>query len=207
MKLTLEQRIARGVLLAFVMASTLSVSAQSASEILLEIDPTNLAAVTITSTDNHSLIDDSSADGIAGIWLQGLFSTGGTVPSLSSSSNLTPAGNTVPYNQLYNDFFGVDVTDFGIYSNSSDFQNFQTTAAAFTGSLAADFSSSTSVFSSAGTTGEIRAGDSQNGSDALIGYYQIVPEPTSLSILACAGIMITRRRRDCLHHRVADRDI
>ena len=188
------------------MASTLSVSAQSANEILLEIDPTNLSTVTITSTGNHSLINDSSADGTAGIWLQGVFSTGG-VASAPTSSTLTPAGNTGPYDQIYNDFFGIDVTDLGFYRNSSEVQNFQTTAPAFTGSMTADFSTSTFLSSSVGTTGEIRVGDTTTGSNALIGYYKIVPEPTSLSILAGAGLLIARRRRGCLHQPAADRDI
>lgn len=196
MKSALKKCSARVFAPALMMTSTLSVSAQSADQILLEIDITDLSAVKITSTGNFSIINDDSSTVTDGVWLQGVFSTGGTATYTASSSTLMPAGSTDIYAEVYNDYKPlITVDDWGIYGSSAQPQDFQTNTAAFIGSLTADFSSSSSVFSTAGTTGEIYVGDGNNGSNAVIGYYQIVPEPTSITILAGAGLLILRRRR------------
>jgi hypothetical protein len=166
---------------------------------LIEVNVSNPAAVTFTATGNHSLINDSTATGVDGVDLLAFFSDMGFGLG-SVSGNLTPpTQDGIAYFTWYTDSYssgGTSYNDLNLYSNEGHPQNFSTGAPAFTGTGTADLSAYTAFLPSLGASGNIAAGSFGQGSMAVIGQWQVTPEPATLSLLAVGGLAaIIRRKR------------
>ncbi|MEM6394185.1 MAG: hypothetical protein AAF797_15575 [Planctomycetota bacterium] len=167
---------------------------------VIEINPTNPSAVTFTATDTRALINDSSANTFGGVSLIGLFAQGFVVDSAPVSGTLTPSGAGVTYNFANGGVDPVGATSLNLSSTTFDFndpginaQAFASDQAPFTGSATLDLTGA--IFGPIGTTGDIVVGNGNSGSGAVIGQFEIVPEPASLTLLAAAGLLLTQRRR------------
>ena len=169
------------------------------TRVLIEVNVSNPSAATFTATGNYSLIDDSTAEGIVGVDLLAFFS--GMGAGLEDvSGNLTPPNqNGFAYNCWFSDYYSSTYpicNDLNLFNNRDDLQTFSTGAPAFTGAGTTDLSAYAAFLPSPGTTGDIAAGSFGDGSMAVIGQWQVTPEPATLVMLAMGGaVMLIRRRR------------
>jgi hypothetical protein len=166
------------------------------ASILIVIDISNPSAVTFTTTEAVPLINDSSTSTAHGVSLMGLFSSAFAVSDQPLVGDLTPAGSSVSFEWLLNNFEGITGFDLNLYSNSSDSQVFSTGTPAFSGSgVSVNLDGATFA-----TSGNIIVGDTLQGSGDIIGQWAVVPEPSSSAILTglAAGVMLFVRRRQRL---------
>jgi len=132
---------------------------------------------------------------LAGYFTSAVGTTGSPI-----SGTLTPAGTTAAYNNWFTDDLSTSNVDVNLYVNSSvQLQNFSTSSPAFSGSATIDLSSFLAELPATGTIGPIYSGYSRDAG-VVIGYWQVVPEPSSLaqlvlSGLALSGILAWRTRR------------
>ncbi len=195
--------ILRGTLLSllFLAFQSTALRADPVDRILLTINVTDLTSVVFSATGEFSLINDSSSVSADGITLRGVFSLPSS--SLSSgfaSSSLRPSGTTQAYDFFSINFASVTGYDVNFYFGGvgvPQTQTFQTNAAAFSGASTGNFN--TQTFVPVGTTGDIIVGDTVGGSGATIGQWEVVPEPSTVSLLflgtAGTAAWLIRRRR------------
>lgn len=171
------------------------------SSFLLKVDTSNPSAVTITATGEYPTAEDSGTTTFDGVTLLEFFTSeeplGG--PSPLSTSNLEPAPGGVSYTLWTLDDHtpatpstGVDLNLFE--DKSSAQQIFTLSNPAFTGTATLNLSGYS--LPSPGKTGNILAGWSGT-SGAIIGEYQVVPEPHALPLAAGLALMVfvlVRRR-------------
>lgn len=181
-------------------ASLLTFAGSTASgAILLQVDPSNPSAVSFAAIPNFAQNPDSSGNTAGGIVLEDIFAADAqiTISLTLNSSNLTPAGAGVEFTDYSNQSPGVGGdTNLNLWRSPgvSQGMDFTTNSPALSGSATADLSAQT--LQPAGTTGDIFVLYSNGTRGAVIGQYQIVPEPgTSVLCLgSLAGLLILRRR-------------
>ena len=193
--------------------------AYSHAAVVVTIDLTNPSAAVISSVANNSLLTvNARVHFPGGISFRNFFTD---FVSIDIQSPLAISGNwrarfanPYSYNQMvtFNDLgnAGAPGTDLNIYNGLAPdhiFQWFNTSAAPFTGSSTVDLFSFLPNLPALGATGDIVVGMGSNtesfqypdpGQDGgvLIGRWQIVPEPSAISLLAVGlGIVLRRRRR------------
>jgi hypothetical protein len=182
-----------------------------AQDILLLINDSNPAAVTITATANNATVINSNTTLYDGSELLGFFTTAlpGNYESALSSGTLTPSGNdTLPYESYYVDDYSGGNVDLNLYyygsgpsdPNENIPQQFSTLLSAYTGTATADLSNESLFLPAAGAQGNVLSGWSGNVG-AVIGQWQVVPEPANagltvgLGALAVVFVGLATRRR------------
>ena len=173
----------------------------SQAAVVLTIDISNPSAVVVTAVANNAQVAGTlPVDYYGGISLQDFFT--GTV-DLTAGVSITGTwigqGTVNRYNELVSFTYGspdiVPGTDLSIYHNvvdSEQNQNFVTTAPPFTGTGTFSLAGVTSL-PALGITGNVRIGF--NGEDNILGQYLVIPEPTSMALLATSALLLARRRR------------
>ncbi|NLH74863.1 MAG: hypothetical protein GX456_17575 [Verrucomicrobia bacterium] len=169
------------------------------SSFLLKVDTSNPSAVTITATREYPTAEDSGTTTYDGVTLLEFFTSEeplGNFYNLSPST-LQPALSGVTYTLWTVDNYSGTAVDLNLHENDSgepQKQIFTLSNPAFTGTAALDLSGYS--LPSPGKTGNILAGFSANAG-AIIGEYQVVPEPHALPLAAGLALMVfvlVRRR-------------
>ncbi len=171
-----------------------------APTVLIEVDITDPTNVVLSATGEASLINDSASTANTGTTLLDLFTADFNIP-FTPETALTgdlAGGGVLPYSSGLNDFGTLTDRDLNIYRGNllpdfGAFQIFDTMTAAFSGSSTVDLSGAS--LPALGTIGDIIAGDTDTGSDVVIGQWRIVPAPGAAGLLAAAGLVGVRRRR------------
>lgn len=185
----------------------------SGAAVLLVVDVSNPAAVTITATGGLPSANDP---GPAGTWtfdgatLLEFFTAdagGDAGGAFASGSDLKPTASINAYNGWITDFFstgGVDGTgeffDLNLYYSEfvEDPQDFDTAQRAFSGAATVNLSALSALLPAAGATGEILAGYS-DFAGPVIGEWAVVPEVSPGAQAAVfglgAGALLFLRRR------------
>lgn len=189
------------VLLAAFFVST---TAQADDLLTVDLDPT-ASTITITATSGLSAATISGSD-TTGFYLEGFFGgTTGTFGDTLLSGNLTSAANTSDGTPDLFRGFGGD-PGLNVFSYTDDLtSDFVAGTVAFTGTatweLDADIfadalsgASSGDIFFAADTDDDIPSG---GGTATLIGTYvvNVVPEPTTATLIGVLGITALCRRR------------
>lgn len=204
-------QIATALSIAFILGVGLEKSSAISSPILLTINDSNPAAVTITATGFAAAVNDGTKPASSGVDLLGFFSSNvpGLFGQLLLGSNLSGGNSGVSYNDVRGDNFstsGGNSVDFRLSLDisspgSGNTQTFSTSQPAFTGTWTIDLSAlgiNGSALPSPGTTGDILSGFSGD-TGAIIGQWEIapVPEPGMGGLLVLGSIIgtIIRRRK------------
>ncbi len=179
-------------------AATLSLGTiKSHAAVVIQVDVSNPAAVTWTSTSANSAIDNGgnpiSFDG--GITMENFFTaTEDITTAIPVVGDLSPSGTTTAYDSLVTFSYGSpaivagdDLSVFNSTASSSDVQEFSQSVRAFTGSSAIDFSGR--ALPSPGMSGNVNAGFAPfNG--GTIGTWVVVPEPSTWAVAIGAGCVL-----------------
>ncbi len=175
--------------------------------VLLEINVSNAAEVTITSTGLFADADDSTRSLYDGVNLDRfLTDVPPPGPNPTVLGNLTPTGSPIAYSLVFWDDYSGSMVDLNLFNEHSEYtQSFSTSARAFTGAATIDLSDIATLLPTAGTTGSIFAGYSGNATAEIplteIGQWRVVaiPEPSTyaafLGVAALAAAVLLRRRR------------
>lgn len=170
-------------------------------DIILRVNISDPSAVTLTATGAFAEIDNGGTDSAIGITLLGLFANEYPIGQARSlSGDLTPSGAVNPFNSATNGFAGVSELDLNIYASGfAEPMNFSELTPALTGTATVNLSGAS--FLTFGSTGDIIVGDGGSGSgnavSNVIGQFQVIPEPSSVALLAMVtGTLIFRRRRE-----------
>ena len=187
------------------LVSSLLVVASNAS-VTLQINVSNPSAVTVQAVAGVSQTDSSLSIGLDGITLENLFTTDVNYPNTTTfTGDLSPSGTASMYNGLgtfdfdANDGVFTSGDDLSMYFNGVGTQVFDTSTNAFTGVATIDFSSTPGALPAIGTSGNIYSGYFKSGTadhGEIVGQWQVVPEPSSATLLLSgACIALVRRRR------------
>ncbi|MFD0894651.1 hypothetical protein KBB96_05470 [Luteolibacter ambystomatis] len=181
---------------------------QTEAALVLVIDVSNPAAVTITSTSANSQTNSSLNIGSDGITIQNFFTSAANYASSTAVvGNLAPTGSGFTYAQLGTFNFeanngnftaGNDLSIYATGATTAGSQVFSTSTRAFNGVAIVDFSSTPGALPTAGTTGNVYSGYFQSGTTGhglLIGTFQVVPEPSPLLICALGLTVACGKRR------------
>jgi len=192
--------------------------AYSHAAVVVTIDLTNPSAAVISSVANNSLLTVKARVHFnGGISFRNFFTADESIPITSplaiSGNWMARFANPYSYNQMitFNEVGYVrgPGRDLEIYNGLAPDhfnQYFNTNAAPFTGSSTVDLFSFLPNLPALGATGDINVGrgfnsgfeylDEEQYNGVLIGSWQIVPEPSAISLLAVGlGIVLRRRRR------------
>jgi hypothetical protein len=177
--------------------SVLLFTSVAQAQYLLTIDLSDIENVVITATGENPDADDSGIDGGIGFTMLSFFTSDSDLFAFGSG-NLQSNGMTDPFQGAFANSFaagfgpGVDLT----IAFGAGTQNYSTLSSAFSGSMTLDLTAVSALLPAINSTGIIRAGDGSDGSvGGQIGQYQVVPEPSSLLLLAGAALLCLRRRR------------
>ena len=184
-------------------------TASAEDHYVLTVDIANPGNVVIAATGEHSLVEDWETNGVFGVSLYGLFDADfdpegdgladdGNVSILSM--NLT-AGESDVYDFAYVGYGNLSDRDLNLWGAGSD-HYFTVEGPAFFGDMTVDFSG---ALLSAGTVGNVVAGDSLGGSGKTIGQFLVidssvvaVPSPTAAfgGLLTMLVLGVGRHRRN-----------
>ena len=212
--------ISRSLLVAILFSTAGFAVSAAAQNLLLTVDVSDPAAVTITATTGVAEASDSSHTFNDGIDLATFFPTAFEYTSFNvSPTNLTTFIDGAPdYDTSHSDDLTGSFVDLNLYSTSSGedgTEDFTMGTQAFLGAATLDLSGEIGNLPSSGTTGEVYAGysgDTEEGSDflssgleplqapsgvTLIGTYQVVPEANQvlLMLVGAAALLAVRRFR------------
>ena len=178
---------------------TLLNSGPADAAVLIEVDISNLSAVTFTATSANASQNVASYDAWNGVTLDNFFNGNntsaetvaiGSLWALNGSGTGSTQLGKIYINNTYGNWSRNDVN---FYNDAGVNISFNTSEQAFTGTLSYDLSGFTG-FRTVGSSGDIIAGDP--GSAPIFGQWQIIPEPSSaLLVLASSLYFILRRRR------------
>jgi hypothetical protein len=166
---------------------------QTLADVVLNVDITDISAVTFSATGAPSAVNDSSSSSLDGASLLNLFTVAYADNQSASSGSLFGSSSDALDTDLtpFQSLTGFDLNLYAL-SGTGAIQNFSTVSPAFSGSTTFDLSGSSILL---GSTGDVIAGDTLNGSGAVIGQWQAIPEPASIGLLGLVscGIFFTRR--------------
>jgi hypothetical protein len=165
---------------------------QTLADVVLNVDITDISAVTFSATGAPSAVNDSSSSSLDGASLLNLF-TVAYADNQSASSGSLFGSSSDALDLLLTPYGSLTGFDLNLFASSVEMQqNFSTVSPAFSGSTTFDLSGSSILL---GSTGDVIAGDTLNGSGAVIGQWQAIPEPASIGLLGLVscGIFFTRR--------------
>jgi hypothetical protein len=186
------------------------------TDFTLIVNVSDPSAVTFSGTLADALNSDTTHTFYDGIDLMGLFSSpaaslpNNLIPTVISTGLTTEANASPVYDSSYIDHItGGNEVDFNLYTRTmaalttTETFSSSTQRQALFGTAIVDLSDYASILPAYGTTGEVFAGYSgENDPDAenplvLIGYYDVIPEPSqwSLLLLGGAGLLVARRFR------------
>lgn len=114
--------------------------------------------------------------------------TGTFAPSVNVADTL----NT--WNTPGIDFRGFADDDLRFYGDPAEVLTITSGSVPFVGTSAYDLSSIASLLPSVGTIGDLRGLNSGNYDSGLIGQWEVVPEPATITLLAAGGIVLLRRK-------------
>jgi len=188
---TLSSSVLALALVAGLIVATSPVAGQS---VLIDVNQYDVNAVTFTTTGNFASANDSSQTEDNGVDLTSYFTAGVTDNGGPLSGSLTPAGagNTAFDTWETDDFFSTGTNlDLNLFSSTSgNTEDFTTSSAAFTGTVTINLSAYLAELPATGTMEPIYSGYGRNPG-VVIGYWQVVPEPTSLAQLALGGFTLS----------------
>lgn len=162
--------------------------------VLLEVDITDLSAVTFSATGAAPSVDESFNTTFEGISLLAIFSSLEPFPG-AISGNLMAHGTTESYNfalTLPSDF------DLNLFCSgcSTEIQDFDTSFAAFTGVATVDLTGFSIL--GAGSYGDILGDDDLFSGSSIIGQWEIidssVPLPSTLALFGLGLLALWRRK-------------
>ena len=165
--------------------------------VLIEVDITDLSAVTFSATGAAPSINGSGQNTLTGISLLGIFSSAETV-NPGATGSLLPHGATLSYNNAWTLPSDLDL-NFWCSGSCNETQDFDTTFAAFTGIATVDLTGYSIL--GAGSYGNILDEDGFIGNGVIIGQWEIidsrVPLPSTLALfgLGLAGLGFARRKK------------
>jgi hypothetical protein len=163
--------------------------ASARAAVILTIDVTDPEKVLFTATGAHAQNNDVETSVGQGFTLLGFFNQEVDYDYTSfDRSNLKSPGASFAYGDLFVASISGDGRDLNIAGSGFVSQDFSATEAAFTGSARIDLSAWMSTLTP-GTTGDILAGDAFYNT-VVIGQYQIIPEPGTISLLIGAGLLL-----------------
>ena len=173
--------------------------------VVLEIDVTDITAVSFTATGEFSAINNSTTTNGDGIAVLNFFtaptSTAQYFQDFATNTLKPSTASVLPwYDTMQPDFTsGATSRDVGIYNGSgSATQFFSTTSAAFDGRMVVNFTTVAGNVPSAGASGNVIAGYPGN-SGGVVGTWQAVtvPEPSTYALAgacAIASCLMARHR-------------
>jgi len=171
----------------------------SKAQVILTVDISNPGAVAFIATGAAPGANDSTLTSFIGFTLLGFLNSSSSYQSGTVSNGLKAPGMSTGYANFFalnyaagNFSAGVDANLWG----DEQFQLFSTLSPAFTGTTIISLSPISALLPAVGHTGDIRVGDG-NSTGAVIGQYQVVPEPASVILTTFAGgtLLFFRRRR------------
>ena len=171
-------------------ASALAFTVSSArGAVVLDVDVSNPAAVTFTATGNVSQIDDSGLL-MGGVDLLGFFASDpGSIKS-GLLGDLRPSSAASAYGTMDKSYLHGDALNLSY--GASGTQTFSTITPAFAGAGTADLGSYSALLPVAGDSGNVAVGGPVG---AVVGQWQVVPEPGVLTMLVAGGATLVLRRR------------
>ena len=180
----------------FSLLAFLAVGAAHA-QILLNIDMTDPAVTTITSTGGSSLVSSSAAGfRIRLVDFYASFPGGAFGAVMPNSGNLAPAQSTQSYNAVFRSSSDPHLT---INRGSPSFvQTFVAGQQAFSGSMTANLSEGSAFFRTSSFVGNIElVNDFGVPTGQIVGQYSLtaVPEPATMTALGLGAVALVRRRR------------
>ena len=178
-------------------------------DVLLLINDSDPAAITITATTNDSTASDSSHTFTDGVDLAGFFTGAVDAGSEFAKSTLTtfrdgaPAGYFGDTSNNLQDPGASTGADLALFTpDTSNIEHFVAGSQAFSGTATFELSNVAASLPAAGTLGNGyagNAGDEGSGGSGvvLIGAYEVVPEPSSglLLLLLLAGVALLAGRQ------------
>lgn len=180
--------------------ATLGMASPAHGAVLLVVDVENPSAVTITATSSPALLNDATGAGGDGVTMLLFFIDQGfqLVGDEVSGVGLSAAGMTESYSDVSNTFALLTARDINFYRIDAGTQAFSMLTPAFNGSMVLDLWAATGLLPSVGTIGDILVGDTVTGSGAVIGQWQVVPEPGA-ALLAGIGMIMAAASRRRMH--------
>jgi len=159
--------------------------------VILTIDITDPRAVLFKATAAHAQNNDIDETYLSeGFTLLGFFNADVDydMTDFKTPSTLYSPGGNFAYTTLFPTAIDSLNVDLNIAGSGFSTQDFSTSSPAFTGLAVADLRAWMSGIT-LGTTGNILAGDASYNT-VIIGQYQIIPEPGTISLLVGAGLLL-----------------
>ena len=168
-------------------------AANSVAQNILIINDSDPAAVTFTATTNDSIGTETMNSFNDGLTL-GAFLTNsnpGFFGDPLAPTTLTTAANMSPvYDMWGNDFADFDLYRYANDPDSNSGETVTTGSQALAGAATADLSVVRSFLPAPGTSGAVYSGSEDSPDFALIGYYEVVPEPNPEALILAGSLTL-----------------